>query len=75
MFWPRVGRIRRAGAQYASGRARPPLVPVAEKGTAESISIPSVIETVDQLEALIQSLEAHRYGIGVGKSLNLSIER
>ncbi len=38
------------------------------------MTLPAFIETVDQLEALIKSLEAHRYGIGAGKALNLNIE-
>jgi hypothetical protein len=40
----------------------------------EKASLPSFIESLPQLDAAIQTLESHRYGIGVGKALNLSIE-
>lgn len=64
----------REEVEIAAAPTPAPVVSVGEKATAETISIPSIIETVDQLETLIKSLEAHRYGIGAGKALNLSIE-
>lgn len=47
---------------------------VANEPGVEKASLPACIETVPQLDAAIQTLENHRYGIGVGKTLNLSIE-
>jgi hypothetical protein len=64
----------REEVEKATAPTQAPVVAVGEKATAETISIPSIIETVDQLETLIQSLEAHRYSIGVGKALNLSVQ-
>eukprot|EP00903_Cladosiphon_okamuranus_P003932 g3930.t1 len=45
----------------------------AEEPGPQSISLPACINTVEQLETLLKSLEACRYGIGAGKSLSFSI--
>jgi len=57
--------------ELARRRSRQEL-PYKLDGSWVEIELPD--ETVDQLEALIQSLEAHRYAIGVGKAINLNIE-
>jgi hypothetical protein len=64
----------REEVEKAAAPVHPRVTVVADKPGAEKASLPSFIETLPQLDAAIQTLESHRYGIGVGKALNLSIE-
>lgn len=64
--------------QEVEKAAKPSPVPTkgvaAEKVGTETLTLPSKIESLAQLDAAIQALEEHRYGVGVGKALHLITE-
>ncbi len=64
----------REEVEKAAAPVHPRAAVLADKPGVKKSSLPSFIETLPQLDVAIQTLETHRYGIGAGKALNLSIE-